>query len=70
MVLDTATAAKNGCIMRFITSEASLKPCLVKYFKWLLKVIKGKRAGKEHILFSDQSTEGTYCKPKRHSALL
>ena len=32
--------------MRFITFGSPGKPCLVKYFKWLLKVIKGQRAGK------------------------
>jgi len=31
--------------MRFITFRSPVKPCLVKYFKWLLK------AGKGHILF-------------------
>ena len=35
------------------------KPCLVKYFKWLLKVIRGQRAGKGHILLLDQTTKGT-----------
>jgi len=30
--------------MRFITSRCPVKPCLVKYFKWLLKVIKDKEA--------------------------
>ena len=36
----------RGCIMRFITFRSPVKPCLVKYFKWLLKVIKEHRAGK------------------------
>ena len=36
------------------------QPCLVKYFKWLLKVM----AGKGHTLFSDQTTEGTFGSPK------
>ena len=30
--------------MRFITLRSPRKPCLAKYFKWLLKVIKGQRA--------------------------
>ena len=30
--------------MRFITSRCPVKPCLVKYFQWLLKVIKDKEA--------------------------
>ena len=25
----------RGCIMRFITVGSPVKPCLVKYFKWL-----------------------------------
>ena len=36
-----------------------LKPCLVKYFKWLLIVMKVQRAGKGHILVLDQTTKGT-----------
>ena len=27
------------------------KPCLVKYFKWLLEVVKGQRAGKVNCVF-------------------
>jgi len=34
--------------MRFITFRSPGKPCLVKYFKWLLKVIKGQMAGQGH----------------------
>ena len=46
-------------LMRFMIFGSPGKPCLVKCFKWLLKVIKGQRAGKGHILFLDQSTKGT-----------
>ena len=36
------------------------KPCLIKYISsgWLLKVIKGQKAGKGHTLFSGQTTKG------------
>ena len=34
--------------MRFITLGGPVKPCLVKYFKWLLKLIEGQRA---HFVF-------------------
>jgi len=30
-------------IMRFITARSPVKACLVKYFKWLLKLIKRQR---------------------------
>jgi len=40
--------------MRFITFRSPGKPCLVKYFKWLLKVMEGQKAGKGHILLLDQ----------------
>ena len=41
--------------MKFLTLRSSVKPCLLKYLKWLLKVVKGQRAGKGHILFLDQT---------------
>jgi len=45
-------------IMRFIILKSPVKPCPVKYFKWLLKVIKEQRAGKGYILFLDQTAKG------------
>ena len=47
-----------------------LKPSLVKYFEWFLKVIKEKEqsAGKGHILFLDQTTKGTMQSTKSDSA--
>ena len=38
--------------MRFITSRSPVKPCLVKYFKWLLKVVKE---------FAKELPKGTFC---------
>jgi len=46
------------------------KPWLVKYFKWLLKVITGKRAGKKHILILDQTTNGTLEAQRAQCSLL
>jgi len=45
--------------MRFITFGSPGKPCLVKYFKWLLRFVKEQRVGKGHILLIDQTTKGT-----------
>ena len=35
--------------MRIIIFRSPGKPCLVKYFKWLLKVIQGQRAVEGHF---------------------
>ena len=51
--------ARRGAHNEIHDTWRLLKPCLVKYFKWLLKVIKEQRAGKGQILFVDQSTKGT-----------
>ena len=38
--------------MRFISLRSPVKPCLVKYFKWLLKVMKkGKGLAKANLVF-------------------
>jgi len=42
--------------MGFITFWSPGKPCLVKYFKWLLRVIQEAKAGKGHIVLLDQTT--------------
>ena len=42
-----------------VTLRSPGKPCLVKCFKWWLKVIKEQRAGNGHIMFLDQTTNGT-----------
>ena len=43
--------------MRFITFGSPGKPCLVKYFKWLLTAIKGQELAKDQ-------TKRAYLKPK------
>jgi len=37
--------------MRFITLKSPVISCLVKCFKWLLKLNKGQRSGKGHVNF-------------------
>lgn len=46
---------------RFILFRSPVKPCLVKYFKWVLKLSKGKgqRAGKDKGLAKGQITRVT-----------
>jgi len=46
---------QEECIMRFITLRSPVISCLVKCFKWLLKLIKGQRSGKGHVNVLDQS---------------
>jgi len=45
-----------------------VKPCLLKYFKWLLSYQR-QRAGKGLILFSNQYTNDTLQEAQKHSVL-
>jgi len=48
--------------MRFITYLSPVKPCLVKYFKWLLKGSKSKGLAKAHFVYT--SHKGYIGSPK------
>ena len=49
--------------MRFIACRSPVKPCLIKYFKWLLKVTKGQKLGEGYIVFRPDH-EGHIRSPK------